>query len=359
MSVKIVHWAILGVIIFYQLPSSLATENPDPSDPNRYLNAVREFADNVLKYGRDTYGPKHTPLFVDGINIHTHEPVKWISPKAEESTPWPLLAFRANDTEEWILSNFASQQTLLRTLDGLSTVTGDPKYRDAAKEATKYALDNLIAPNGLFYWGYSAAYNAHADKVFILKGSHTLKVHYPYYELMWEVDQKATKKFIEAFWSGHILDWSNLDFCRNSLSYSSPLAEAWTHEYMGGPTFFQSKRSWSVGQFHTGTSLMHASALLYQLSDQVGPLVWGKRLMQRFVDTRHPKTGISAHFYNNKRRILPSNDMIEHFRDPYTRTFPFHPFKQQREKQLMYFGEHWQPLPWISLLLMGDVLGEN
>jgi hypothetical protein len=32
----------------------------------------------VLKYGRDTYGPKHTPLFVDGLNIHTHHPVKWI-----------------------------------------------------------------------------------------------------------------------------------------------------------------------------------------------------------------------------------------------------------------------------------------
>jgi len=28
-----------------------------------------EFADNVLKYGRDTYGPKHTPLFVDGLNM--------------------------------------------------------------------------------------------------------------------------------------------------------------------------------------------------------------------------------------------------------------------------------------------------
>jgi hypothetical protein len=51
------------------------TARPDPSDPNRYLNAVREFADNVLKYGRDTCGPKHTPLFVDGLNIHTHEPV--------------------------------------------------------------------------------------------------------------------------------------------------------------------------------------------------------------------------------------------------------------------------------------------
>jgi hypothetical protein len=34
-----------------------AAETPAPNDPNRYLNAVRAFADNVLKYGRDTYGP--------------------------------------------------------------------------------------------------------------------------------------------------------------------------------------------------------------------------------------------------------------------------------------------------------------
>jgi len=40
----------------------------DPNESTKYLDAVREFADNVLKYGRDTYGPKHTPLFIDGLN---------------------------------------------------------------------------------------------------------------------------------------------------------------------------------------------------------------------------------------------------------------------------------------------------
>ncbi|MHC4678599.1 MAG: hypothetical protein ACYTEK_07870 [Planctomycetota bacterium] len=61
------------------IPFLLCQFSPCPasesSDPNRYLNAVRTFADNVLKYGRDTYGPRHTPLFVDGLNIHTREPV--------------------------------------------------------------------------------------------------------------------------------------------------------------------------------------------------------------------------------------------------------------------------------------------
>ena len=31
-------------------------------DANRYIEAVRTFADNALALGKDVYGPKHTPL---------------------------------------------------------------------------------------------------------------------------------------------------------------------------------------------------------------------------------------------------------------------------------------------------------
>ena len=43
--------------------------------PHQYRDAVRGFADSVLKYGRDTYGPEQTPLFVDGLHIHRLAPV--------------------------------------------------------------------------------------------------------------------------------------------------------------------------------------------------------------------------------------------------------------------------------------------
>ena len=46
---------------------SAEAENSDLNQNSKYLEAMREFADNVLKYGRDTYGPKHTPLFFDGL----------------------------------------------------------------------------------------------------------------------------------------------------------------------------------------------------------------------------------------------------------------------------------------------------
>lgn len=44
-----------------------------------YLQVVRTLADNVLAHGGCAYGPKKTPLFVDGINIDTLKPpVFWM-----------------------------------------------------------------------------------------------------------------------------------------------------------------------------------------------------------------------------------------------------------------------------------------
>ena len=330
----------------FVLPGSAA----EPSDPNRYLNAVRTFADNVLKYGRDTYGPKHTPLFVDGLNIHTHEPVRWISPKGS----W----YTATETEEWIISNFASQQTLLRTLDGLSTLTGDPEYRDAGKKAIKYAFENLISPNGLMYWGRMSAYDLQADKIKNAHDHHTFKRCYPYYELMWKVDSEATKNLIEAFWSAHIWDWSNLDFNRVAR-YSDSLEEPWQHEYKRYPTFFNTNVSGRLGQFHTGTSLIHAGTTLHRLSGKQDSLIWSRRLIQRFSDARHPKTGISPLWYNYPRWILRNKSLAKNFADQRTVVFPFHISEGLKEMQRMLYGESWLPDPVLATLLVGDSLGEE
>jgi hypothetical protein len=119
---RFVHWAVLGILLICQFTVCFGTETADPNQSSKYLDTVRQFADNVLEYGRDTYGPKHTPLFVDGLNAHTHEPVEWIAP----------------NSDRWFLSNSASQQNLIRTLDGLTRIDGDPKYKQPAMDAIKY-----------------------------------------------------------------------------------------------------------------------------------------------------------------------------------------------------------------------------
>ena len=318
--------------------------NSRTDQDTRYLDAVREFADNVLKYGRDTYGPKHTPLFVDGLNIHTHEPVKWTDP----------------DGTKWILCNLASQQNLFRVLDGLAKITGNPKYRQAAMEAIEYAFDNLRHPNGLFYWGHTTAYDAGADDISYRStipggGTHALKLDYPHYELMWEVNPKETKKSIEAFWSAHIIDWSNLDFDRYAF-FEEALEKPWNHKYdQRSPTFFKSRKSDSAAGTWTGTSLIHAGTMLCKLSGEKQPLIWSKRLAKRFVDTRHPKTGISYESYTYRLRPL-ADDLKEHYNDPYTRPFPGEAFGIDIH---YYYGENVTAYAWMSMLLMGEMLGEE
>ena len=285
-----VRFAYRAVFVIFLIPHCVACigkEAPAAADPNRYLNAVREFADNVLLYGRDTYGPKHTPLFVDGLNIHTHEPVKWIAPNGDR----------------WILSNLASQQNLFRTLDGLTRITGDPKYKQAAMDAIKYAFENLRSPNGLLYWGECALYDADADKVVYGMGRiHSFKAIYPYYELMWEVNPDITKDFIESLWAVHILDWSNLDMNRYGPFDRLSVAKGWDHEYRGGPVFFEG-RGFSFNS--TGSDLYYAASMLSKLSGQKDLLIWAKRLAHRYIETRDPRTGISGNVYTKKNSQHP------------------------------------------------------
>jgi len=336
----------LGLILIITVaPCSSKEADTTSPESRKYLDAVREFADNVLKHGRDTYGPKHTPLFVDGLNIHTHEPVKWISPKGN--------VFTATETEEWVLSNFASQQTLLRTLDGLSNITGDAKYRQAAIDAIKYAFDHLRNPNGLFYWGHATAYDALGDTPYGDTSLESIKLHYPYYELMWKVDPDATKKLIESLWCVHVMDWSNLDFNRIGSTVAN-LEDPWDHEYDNNyPTFFKSKYG-GGGFFFTASSLIQAGTSLHGLSCQELTLVWSKRLAKRFVDTRHPRTGISAFIYNDPPFQL-GEDMKGRFVDQHTAFFPHNPF----ESRYLYYPENVHAHPWISIFLVGRMLGEE
>jgi pectate lyase len=332
-------YLILKFFVLFIALACVPMKNLWADEDSKYLEAVREFADNVLKYGRDTYGPKHTPLFVDGLNVNTHEPVKWIAPNGDR----------------WILSNLASQQNLFRTLDGLTRITGDPKYKQAAMDAIKYALENLRSPNGLLYWGGCATYDPGSDQVRTQNKHHDLKYHYPYYELMWEVDSAKTRDFIESLWAAHILDWSNLDMDRIGLLGDPPQArKGWDHEYVGGPVFFLSKRSWGNSFFNIGSDLFYAAGVLSRVSGDREPLVWAKRLAHRYVETRYPDIGISGYKYTITKDEAAENQLGEDFPGHTVHggtLFPLQP-RFFSQPQVLAF----QIRGWICAFFVGDLL---
>src|SRR5690606_29904153 len=119
--------------------------------------------------------------------------------------------------EQWIISNAANQQNLFRTLVGLSRLSGDDRYIEAARQATAYALQHLRYGD-LMCWGGHMAYDLQAKKAVHAsdKGQqHELKCHYPFYELMFEVDHIETQTMIEAMWESHVTDWNTLEFSRH------------------------------------------------------------------------------------------------------------------------------------------------
>jgi len=266
---------VLGLVLVMTGSPCFPAEQHSPNQQSMYLDAVREFADNVLKYGRDTYGQKHTPLFVDGLHAVSLKPVIW-----------------KKDGQSWVLSNFASQQPLIRLLDGLSTLTADPRYRQAAVDATAYALKHLQSNNGLLYWGGHLAWDLESEQaVGQYAGTHEMKSHRPYYRFMWEVDPEATRKLTGAVWATHILDWSLLDYNRHANT-EKPAEPRWNHEFAEDIEVpFPAKGS-NLSFANVTPSLIHASTVLAVLDRNEDALKWTRRLAYRWQQAKHPDTGL-------------------------------------------------------------------
>lgn len=241
----------------------------------RFLSAVQAFADRVIEAGRDSYGSRKTPLFVDGLHADTLKPVIW-----------------KKDGESWVLCNFASQQPLLRTLVGLQTLTGQEHYGLAAAEATRFALKHLQSPSGLLYWGGHLAWDLDQDKpVGQGKGIHELKGHQPFYRLMWQLEPDATRKMLEAIWAGHILDWRRLDYNRHANTEKAAKA-LWDHEFADTIDVPFPAEGDNLSFVNVTPPLLHCSAMLALLGDHQPALTWTRRLAERWQQGKHPVTGL-------------------------------------------------------------------
>ena len=228
-----------------------------PGEDRRYLDAVEQFLENVLRCGRG----RRTPLFADGIDVVRKCPT--VAPNGQA------------------ISDFAFQQNLLRGLVAASVVTGKAKYRRAAEAATAYALEHLVDPvSGLGWWGAHAYYDLKSGSLDSGPAAmHELKYDYPFYDLWYEVNPQATARFIESFWSAHV------DLESEWLLFGRP-------GYLGvaGPR----------GRVHPGelafiltaADLFYAAGFLYSKS---GESLWRQRalaLAERCARLRDPNTGL-------------------------------------------------------------------
>ncbi|UCG49843.1 MAG: hypothetical protein JSU94_08670 [Phycisphaerales bacterium] len=267
---------ILKVLVLINLSSCITKGALYQDKANRYLGAVRKFADIVLQHGTDTYGAQ-SPLFVDGLHATTLQPARW----------------RFKD-ETWVLCNFASQQPLMRALDGLSTLVSEEKYRRGAEDAARYALGHLTTPNGLLYWGGHLAWDLEKGGPVGQYGDvHELKNHRPYYRLMWRVDASAARKLAETIWAGHIIDWERLDYNRHA-SIKKALRPDWSHRFEENPEVPFPAQGGNLSFANVTPPLMHSGVMLAVLGEDTEALRWTSRLIRRWQQAKDSRTGLSG-----------------------------------------------------------------
>ncbi len=200
-----------------------------------------------------------------------------------------------------ILSNLGNQLNFLRTLAGLSALTGRARYRERALEICRHALRHGRR-RGMLLWGNHAAVDLCSRRpVFLaVKGKvHELKSHYPPYDLLREAAPEAFDEMVAACWRAHVYDWARLDFSRHGRMDlpDSPLPPApWGAHYVGGDIFFIGG---GLTFINAGSDLYYAAASLSRLSNRPAPLTWARRLMGRYEETRHPRTGMSGYTFSS------------------------------------------------------------
>ncbi|MEX2603154.1 MAG: hypothetical protein WD361_03075, partial [Gracilimonas sp.] len=276
-------FALLTLLMIFVVFITSCSQTPgkDRQEQSKYLKAVQTFANNVLEHGTDQYGEIQSPLLADGINVKTKEPVRW-----------------ETEDHSWIISNFASQQNLMRVFVGLSELTGNNKYRNSAKETVRYMFANHTDSQGLLYWGGHQFVDLETMENQFKDRPHELKNNYPFYEFMWEVDSVSTRKMLRAMWNAHILDWGKLDLNRHG-EYNLEMGNLWNHEFHQPEPFFEGE---GLTFINAGTDMIQSALSLYLLGNDEEAKTWGLRLYEQYIRARNPETNLGVYQYSQAKQ---------------------------------------------------------
>ncbi|EAR09938.1 pectate lyase [Reinekea blandensis] len=249
------------------------------------LDDLAQYADTILAHYRD---PFHgTPLFADGCDRDSGEPIRW----------------RNQSGQDWVVSNLASQQNLFRFFSGLSALTGDQTYEQAAQAAIQWHFDHADS-SGLIHWGGHCFIDLQTLSVVGPENKnrvHELKHHCPFYELMYRTDPSATRRLIKAIWNTHVHDWEQMGMTRHG-DYGLSFEDATFWQKPKTPGLQPLREMAGLSFVNIGNDLIYSAGMLYCLDGDRDALSWGEFLMQQYVNSRHPETGLGCYQYNQPRK---------------------------------------------------------
>lgn len=238
-----------------------------PSPPP-WRERVRVFADTLLACGLDRLGPKETPAWAGVIDTHT-----WTVPVAGVPPP---PGIRPGDRAVGG-ANLYHDTVTLRVFRALSGLTGDERYRRAARAYMAWFLQECRHPaTGLLAWGEHLYYDFTRDAVAAERKSHEFLEWSPPWDLLWEIDPPAVTAAIAGLRYHHYRDEPGSLYNRHAW-WDRP-----EHQPPGGQPWIRHSAHYA-----------HAFAFLHAKTRERRWLDWAVGDAGIYWSRRDPRTGLT------------------------------------------------------------------
>ena len=180
-----------------------AKGNTMDSSP-RYLDLVRTMLDNMIERGRDRYGERHTPLFAAILDQDTLACPPEVPRYAVD--PVRLDPGRYENRCGEGGGNIYYDQALLKCLDLMTQLTGEGRYRNAALDALRFALNDAVDGKGFPAMGGHMYWHFREDRVEHQGELHELWNWPLAWELWWAADPQKMREYARLMWEWHVFD---------------------------------------------------------------------------------------------------------------------------------------------------------
>ncbi|MEI6137663.1 MAG: hypothetical protein WCP85_00280 [Mariniphaga sp.] len=223
--------AIRGRIICILILSMLCLEcnqgNSNKIDKYDFLRVVSDYADTMIKYGRDHYGKEHSSLFASSLDRKSMT----IGNKDNfDSIPGVRTKDRSIGG-----ANPMTDIALYEILYHLSEIKNQKAYAQEADSAMKFFFTYCQNPvTGLMTWGEHIYWDFETDTIGYQKYEYHEAYKWPLWDKVYELVPEAGWKFAIGEWDHQISDKKTGDFSRHALwSKHGPEAGADFPRYAG------------------------------------------------------------------------------------------------------------------------------
>ena len=221
-----------------------------------YLDKVRTTLDNLIDHGRDRYGTEHSPLFAAILHQDSLECPQ--TPPDYPTDPVRLDPGRYKNRRAPGGGDVYFDQATLKSMDLMTQLTGDPRYRKAALDALRFALNRAVDSKGFPAIGGHMYWDFYRDRL-ACQGEHHELWNWPLaWDLWWDADPGRMKAYARLMWDWHVVDKTTGEINRHSdrqrgyaFTYTSAsIISQWA--FVASRTELEPYRTWcaKVAGFH-------------------------------------------------------------------------------------------------------------